>query len=366
MQKPPAAKKAKPSRNRSSRSDFFIPGPGYLSLDDGSVWEGVLADSQAGPCTGEVVFNTGMTGYVESLTDPSYAGQILVFTYPLIGNYGVDVGAVESDTIQVSGVIVSEAADNWSHPRSESSLSEWLQTHNVPLLSGVDARALTKHLRVSGTKPGMISTEPKNSGKIKPEKKFISIPKPITYNPTATKTVILVDCGTKENILRSLLDLPLRVKRVPHDYDYTDEAYDAVLLSNGPGDPADYQAAVEITRKALRGDKPVFGICLGSQIMGLAAGARTYKLTFGHRGHNQPCIEQGTDRAFITSQNHGYAIEESSLPKDWEVTFRNLNDDSVEGVRHKTKPFFSVQFHPEACPGPTDTEWLFERFHESL
>lgn len=366
MQKPPTKKKPKTNRNRSSRSDFFIPHPGYLSLDDGSIWEGIRTDDRATPCVGEVVFNTGMTGYIESLTDPSYAGQILVFTYPLIGNYGVDIKAVESDAIQVSGVIVSEAVSNWSHPQSKISLAEWLQTQNIPLLSGIDTRSLTKHLRVSGTKPGMISTEPNNTGEIKLEKKFVSIPKPITYNPTAAKTVVLVDCGAKENILRSLLKLPVRVKRVPHDYDYTGEVYDAVLLSNGPGDPADYRAAVEITRKALLGNKPVFGICLGSQIMGLAAGARTYKLKFGHRGHNQPCIEQGTDRAFITSQNHGYAVEESSLPKDWEVTFRNLNDDSVEGVQHKTKPFFSVQFHPEACPGPTDTEWLFERFHKSL
>jgi carbamoyl-phosphate synthase small subunit len=153
---------------------------------------------------------------------------------------------------------------------------------------------------------------------------------------------------------------------VPHDYDYTDEAYDGVLLSNGPGDPTDYQAAIAITKKALKKGKPLFGICLGNQLMGLAAGAKTYKLKYGHRGHNQPCLESSSSRGFITSQNHGYAIRETSLPKGWQATFKNLNDGSVEGIAHVSKPFFAVQFHPEACPGPTDTQWLFERFYKSL
>jgi carbamoyl-phosphate synthase small subunit len=195
---------------------------------------------------------------------------------------------------------------------------------------------------------------------------FVSISKPVTFNSKEPKTVILVDCGTKENILRSLLRLPVNVRRVPYDYDYTNEHYDGVLISNGPGDPADYLKTISIARKVLKIGKPVFGICLGNQIMALAAGAKTYKLTYGHRGHNQPCQELDNNRCFITSQNHGYAIREKSLPKDWSVSFRNLNDNSVEGIEHKSKPFFSVQFHPEACPGPTDTEWLFNRFYKTL
>jgi carbamoyl-phosphate synthase small subunit len=160
--------------------------------------------------------------------------------------------------------------------------------------------------------------------------------------------------------------LPVQIKRVPYDYDYSNEKFDGVMLSNGPGDPTDYDETIKITRKVLSKGKPVFGICLGSQIMGLAAGANTYKLKFGHRGHNQPCLETKTNHGYITSQNHGYAIDEKSLPKDWRVTFRNLNDGSIEGIAHKSKPFFSVQFHPEASPGPTDTEWLFESFYKSI
>jgi carbamoyl-phosphate synthase small subunit len=173
--------------------------------------------------------------------------------------------------------------------------------------------------------------------------------------------VILVDCGMKTNILRSLMRFPATIKRVPHDYDYTSERFDGVVFSNGPGDPTDYQATIAIAKKALKLNKPIFGICLGSQVMALAAGAKTYKLQYGHRGHNQPCIT-GSERCYITSQNHGYAIDEKTLPRGWKVLFRNLNDSSVEGIEHATRPFFSVQFHPEASPGPTDTAWLFERF----
>ncbi len=307
-----------------------------------------------------------MTGYVESLTDPSYAGQILAFTYPLIGNYGVNVKSAESDKIQVNGVIVSEAAVNWSHLHSDRSLLEWLHSQNIPILSEVDTRALTKHLRAKGTMAGIISVNPSKSSSMQLKKSFVSIEKPIIYRRNETKKVILVDCGSKENILRSLLELPVQVKRVPYDYDYTNENYDGVLLSNGPGDPKDYEATVRIAGQALAIGKPIFGICLGTQIMGLAAGATTYKLKYGHRGHNQPCLETGTNRGFITSQNHGYAIDKHSLPKTWSVTFTNLNDGSVEGIKHRSKPFFAVQFHPEACPGPTDTAWLFERFYSSL
>lgn len=350
---------------RSERGDFFKPKTTALYLQDGAVFKGASPSWQSGAHHGEVVFNTGMTGYVESLTDPSYSGQILVFTYPLIGNYGVQQAAAESAKIQVAGVVVSEAATVWSHSQAQHSLLAWLRSQNIPILMDADTRALTKHLRARGTMLGTISSKAVRPQDMKYEPRLNSVREPVHYNQGGHKTIILVDCGAKENILRSILKLDAHVKRVPLDYDYTVEDYDGVVLSNGPGDPTDYPATIAIARKAMAAGKPVFGICLGSQVMGLAAGASTYKLPFGHRGHNQPCI--GADeRCFVTSQNHGYAIAEKSLPKGWRVSFRNLNDGSVEGIEHAIKPFFSVQFHPEACPGPTDTAWLFAKFHEAL
>ena len=337
-----------------------------MILTDGTIFQGVMPKWQQDEYFGEVVFNTGMTGYVESLTDPSYSNQILVFTYPLIGNYGVNIAAGESPKIRASGVIVSEASGHWSHSASDRSFLDWLESQNIPILIGADTRAITKHLRSKGTMIGAITNSHERIGKYKHEPKFVSVDMPIIYNEKKAKKVILVDCGAKENIVRSLLKLPVQVKRVPYDFDYTKESYDGVLISNGPGDPTDYKATVKIAKKALSINKPVFGICLGSQIMGLAAGAKTYKLKFGHRGHNQPCLASQSKRAYITSQNHGYAIDERSLPKGWKASFRNLNDGSVEGIEHVNKPFFSVQFHPEACPGPTDTEWLFDKFHEAM
>lgn len=352
--------------NRSERGDFLIETPSTLYLSDGKTFPGLAPAWQQDRYVGEVVFNTGMTGYVESLTDPSYANQVLVFTYPMIGNYGVQPDDAESDKIQVSGVIVSDLAMKGSHSQSVSSLLEWLKSQDIPTLTGVDTRALTKHLRSQGVMLGAISSKPVNVKKLSLKPKQVSPDKPVVYNKQHKKKVILVDCGAKDNILRSLLKMPAQVIRVPADYDYTDEDYDGVVLSNGPGDPTDYPATIAIARKALAKDKPVFGICLGTQIMALAAGAKTYKLLFGHRGHNQPCMDLTNQRCYITSQNHGYAIDEKSLPKDWRVSFRNLNDKSVEGISHVKKPFFSVQFHPEACPGPTDTAWLFERFAATL
>lgn len=350
--------------NRSEGGDFLSK-KGVLTLADGTVFSGKMPDWQAQTFVGEVVFNTGMTGYIESLTDPSYTNQILVFTFPLIGNYGIDVSTSESSKIHVAGVIVSNACINWSHTKSDRSLLDWLQSQNIPILSDVDTRAVTKHLRTRGTMAGAISAEPAKTEDMQLETKIISIKEPEIYGE-GPKKVILVDCGAKENILRSLLELPVQVKKVPYDYDYTQEEYDGVLLSNGPGDPTDYQSTINIAKKALQKGKPIFGICLGTQVMALAAGAKTYKLKFGHRGHNQPCLESHTDRGIITSQNHGYAIDAATLPAGWEVTFRNLNDDSVEGIQHKDKPFFSVQFHPEACPGPTDAAYLFKKFQEML
>ncbi len=352
--------------SRSERNVFFNQKPGRLTLSDGTVFEGTMPEWQSENRDGEVVFSTGMTGYVESLTDPSFAGQILVFTYPLIGNYGVDPAAAESDRIQVRGVVVSELAPHWSHGTGQLSLPEWLKKQNIPLLTGVDTRALTKYLRTRGVMAGTLSSSSVQAPKAV-KIPIISIPKPVVYGAgKGKKRVILVDCGLKENILRSLLALDLQVKRVPYNYDFSGENYDGVVLSSGPGDPADYTETIAITKKVLAGSKPLLGICLGNQIMALASGGTTYKLKFGHRGHNQPCQEDASKRCVITSQNHGYAIDEKTLPAEWRVSYRNLNDSSVEGIEHKTKPFFSVQFHPEACPGPTDSADIFKKFGAML
>jgi carbamoyl-phosphate synthase small subunit len=366
MRKSAATTQTITHRNRSERGGFFVAKKSKLYLSDGTTFDGLAPDWQTGVFSGEVVFNTGMTGYPESLTDPSYSNQILVFTFPLIGNYGVDLHTTESGKIQVAGVIVSEAAAGWSHTKSDRSLVEWLHSQNIPILTDVDTRALTKYLRTRGTMTGAIADTPVKPSDIKVEQKFVSIDEPVTYNPDGEKKVILVDCGAKENIVRSLVAKGLQVKRVPYDYDYTNENYDGVMLSNGPGDPTDYRVTVDIARKAIELGRPIFGICLGTQIMALAVGAKTYKLKYGHRGHNQPCLEISTNKGFITSQNHGYAINAKTLPKDWKVSFKNLNDNSVEGIEHISKPFFSVQFHPEAMPGPTDTAWLFEKFRGIL
>lgn len=352
--------------NRSNRGVFFRTRPSALYLRDGAVFPGERPVWDRRPVTGEVVFNTGMTGYVESLSDPSYAGQILVFTYPLIGNYGVQTADAESEKIQVSGVIFSEGVHNFSHTKADQSVYKWLASQNIPILTGVDTRALTKHLRLGGTVAGTISDLPVEPKSIRLPRRLEPQGEPQIYNAESSKKIIFVDCGAKDNILQNLLKLPLSVKRVPADYDYTSEDYDGVLISNGPGDPASYKKTIAIVARALKSKKPIFGICLGSQLMALAAGGKTYKLRFGHRGHNQPCIQDVDQRCFITSQNHGYAVREDSLPVDWRVNFRNLNDGSVEGIEHKTKPHFAVQFHPEACPGPTDTAWLFERFYQTL
>jgi carbamoyl-phosphate synthase small subunit len=347
---------------RPAGGDFFVK-PGALLLEDGTRFDGFVPEWQDDGIVGEVVFNTGMTGYVETLTDPSYSGQILTFTYPLIGNYGVpDPETWESDRMHLRGVVVSELTTDWSHETGERSLLEWLREQKVPVIAGIDTRALTKKLREHGVMAGTIRSDrsaAKLPAYIAPA--IVSISEPRVYNPSGHKTIIAVDCGMKENILRHLVLRGYRVKRVPHDYDYTAEVYDGVLLSNGPGDPTDYAAAIRVLERAMLRDKPIFGICLGSQLMGLAAGAKTYKLLYGHRGHNQPAIRPD-GQGFITSQNHGYAIDEATLPEGWEVSFRNLNDNSIEGIRHRTKPFSAVQFHPEAAPGPTDTNWLFEEF----
>ena len=327
-----------------------------LILEDETTFEGEMP--LGGSVCAEIVFTTGMCGYAESLTDPSFAGQILVFTYPMIGNYGVCESECESKKIFVSGVIVSESCKNWNHHGSTLSLLEWLKREGIPIMTGVDTRALTKKLRAAGTMQGSMG------GATKPSReRLISMVSSVQKRVYGKgKRVIAVDCGMKENILRSLRSFPLEVVTVPFDYDYSNEEYDGVFLSNGPGDPEDCKETIAILKKAMKREKPIYGICLGAQLMALACGATTYKLPFGHRGQNQPCVDVETKRCYITSQNHGYAVDEKSLPEGWKVTFRNLNDDSVEGIAHETLPFYAVQFHPEAAPGPTDTRWLFEKF----
>lgn len=341
-----------------------------LILKDGTMIEG---ESFGAPvsATGEVVFNTGMVGYVETLTDPSYAGQILVLTYPLVGNYGVPSEKYfESEKIQVAGLIVSEYSENYSHRQAVESLGAWLSRSKVPAITGVDTRALTKKLRTSGVMLGQISTNGKKKAFIDPNKDNlvakVSISKKKTY-PAAPHAkpvrIIAVDCGMKENIARSFVARGATVVRVPWNYDFTKEEYDGLFISNGPGDPMACIETIKHLATALNDKKPILGICLGSQLMALAAGAKTYKLKYGHRSQNQPCIDmQSGKRCYITSQNHGYAVDEKTLPKEWKVWFTNANDGSVEGIRHTKLPFRSVQFHPEANPGPVDTAWVFDDF----
>jgi len=346
--------------------------PAQLILETGEVFYGQAPASQDGSSYfGEVVFNTGMVGYVESLTDPSYAGQILSFTYPLIGNYGVSAPATwESTQSHVSGVVMSELAPFYSNHSAELSLADWLQQQKIPCIMGVDTRALAKRLRMQGVIPGAITPLHHTPSKFENFSstdwvKKVSVKEPINYG-SGEKLVIAIDCGMKENIIRCLLQYPIRVKRVPYNYDFTQEEFDAVFISNGPGDPVHCQETIAILKKAMAKGKPTFGICLGTQLMALAVGAKTYKLSFGHRSHNQPCLDLQSERCYLTSQNHSYAVDETTLPKDWRVNFRNLNDQSVEGIEHKELPFFAVQFHPEAAPGPMDTTWLFQKFYDLM
>lgn len=338
-----------------------------LVLEDKSEFEG-YSFGYGRSTNGEVVFNTGMVGYEESLTDPSYYGQILVLTYPLIGNYGVS-NNFESEGIKIKGLIVSSYIDEYSHSDAQKSLAQWLIQEKIPAIFGIDTRALTKKLRERGVMLGKIVFDNKDLDFINYNQENlaakVSIKKPKIHGQ-GKKKVILVDCGYKKSILNNFLKRKIEVKLVPWDYDYTQENYDGLFISNGPGDPAKCDKTINYLKKALNQNKPIFGICLGSQIMGLAAGAKTYKLKYGHRSQNQPCLMVGSKKCYLTSQNHGYAIKEGSLPKDWEIMFTNINDETIEGIRHRTKPFLSVQFHPEVHPGPDDTSFLFDEFIKLL
>ena len=361
-----------------------------LILDDGTEFCGWSFGYEAN-AVGEVVFNTAMTGYPESLTDPSYAGQILVTTYPLIGNYGVpETGGeplpkfMESERIHVKGLVVADYSEKYSHWNAKESLAEWLKREKIPAITGIDTRRLTQRLRESGVMRGRIiisensdCSEHSDYGSINWVEQ-VSCKEVITYksDPTAAANsslftlhssfprVVLIDCGVKANIIRCLVNRGVEVIRVPWNYDFNRLDFDGLFLANGPGDPEQCNKTVEHIRTFLNNPnvRPLMGICLGNQLLARAAGAKTYKLKYGHRSHNQPVQLVGTTRCFITSQNHGYAVDASTLPADWEPLFVNMNDGSNEGIRHKTMPWFSAQFHPEACSGPTDTEWMFDEF----
>jgi len=347
-----------------------------LILQDGSTFLGHSFGSKE-TVAGEVVFNTGMVGYPESLTDPSYRGQILVLTYPLIGNYGVPGNELEynllkyfeSNRIQVQGLIITDYSYNYSHWNAKKSLSDWMKEYDIPGIYGIDTRELTKKLRTKGTLLGKIVNGNKKILLKDPNKRNLaaeaSIKQPIVYEK-GKKRIILVDCGTKNSIIRAFLRRNFTVVRVPWDFDFEQEKADGIVLSNGPGDPKKCKETIKHVETALSKNVPILGICLGSQILALAAGGNTYKLKYGHRSQNQPCVEAGTNRCYITPQNHGYAVDADTLPQDWREWFYNGNDQTNEGIKHISKPFFGTQFHPEASPGPDDTEFIFDMFVRAM
>ncbi len=321
---------------------------------------------------GEVVFNTGMTGYPESFTDPSYYGQILTMTYPLIGNYGVPDFSkrnepdsdFESQKIQIKGLIVSENATNYSHWKATQSLSEWLSEQNIPAICNIDTRSLTKVLRENGTMSGKIVIEedinffdPNNQNLMND----VSIKKPEIYGQ-GKKRIALFDCGCKSSIIKNFTRRNIEVLRLPWNSDITKKNFDAVFISNGPGNPKMCQETIKSAKYCLDNNIPTMGICLGHQILSLAAGADTYKLKYGHRSQNQPVMDIRSKRCFITSQNHGFAVDADNLPDGWSPWYINLNDHTNEGIIHESGRFMSVQFHPEATPGPVDTVFIFDRF----
>ncbi|MCZ6765714.1 MAG: glutamine-hydrolyzing carbamoyl-phosphate synthase small subunit [bacterium] len=348
-----------------------------IVLRDGAVFEGFIFGSHT-PAAGEEVINTGMVGYPEAITDPSYYGQILVLTYPLIGNYGVPSHATEdnipryfeSDRIQIRGLVTANYHGEYHHWNASRSLGDWLGAEKIPGVHGVDTRALTRHLRAKGTELGKIVID----GAAEPDwydpssenvVARVSRSEATTYG-SGDLHIVVVDCGVKNNIIRCLTRRGARVTVVPWDTDLGSVDYDGLLLSNGPGDPVQTQAVADRIKGCLDDARPIFGICLGCQVLGLAAGGTTFKLSYGHRGQNQPVAEKGTGKWAITSQNHGYAVDANSLSSDWEVWFSNGNDRTVEGLRLKGGPHRAVQFHPEAVCGPIDTAYLFDSFLDEV
>ncbi|HXX98945.1 MAG TPA: glutamine-hydrolyzing carbamoyl-phosphate synthase small subunit [Candidatus Bathyarchaeia archaeon] len=369
-------------------------------LEDGSIFEGIGFGYPAA-VAGEVVFNTGMVGYTETLTDPSYRGQILCLTYPLIGNYGVpsmdDIDEFglprffESDKIQVKGLIIHDLSIAASHWSCVKTLDEWLYEQRIPGVYNIDTRELTKKLRVNGVMAGAISSSVLQKGKMAnseidvmglssliknqqygqqdfmPE---VSTNIPREYGDNTKETIVLLDTGTKNSIIRNVLRIGFKVVSLPWDSSFEDVmVYEpkGVVISNGPGDPKVCKAAIKTAEQLIRASIPTLGICLGQQILALAAGADTYKLKFGHRGQNKPCMDLRNNRTYITSQNHGYGIDHKSLENTgFRIWFSNTDDQTVEGIEHESKPIIAVQFHPEASPGPYDCIFVFERFKELL
>lgn len=377
-----------PSRQyETDTNDFVIETaesparPMKLVLEDGTAMEGIaFAAEQA--VSGEVVFNTGMAGYVETLTDPSYRGQILCVTYPLVGNYGVpaprEPGTLgkpyEADRIQVQGLVVQNYVEGYSHHTATRSLGQWLASEGVTAVTGIDTRTLTRRLREAGTMNGWLFPADTSLEAARRTAAIVDMqddvfrlvaPRDLVTYPGGELRILLVDVGAKDNIVRSLLARGVTVLRAPWHARLTELAQhaDGVVIGNGPGDPKKLAPLVEQVRILLGSyRRPILGICLGNQILALAAGADTYKLPYGHRGVNQPVQDLLTRRCYISSQNHGYAVRDDSLPQDWEPWFVNINDGTNEGIRSRLRPFSGVQFHPEACPGPQDTEFLFDDF----
>ncbi len=366
--------------------------PAKLALEDGTVYTG-RAFGAAGERCGEAVFNTSMTGYQEVLTDPSYKGQIVTMTYPLIGNYGTNADDRESRKSHVEGFIVREVARHPSNFRSQDSLDDYLRAQNIIGLEGIDTRALVRRLRVRGAMNAVLSTTDGDDAslvhkartspgivgrdlvrEVVPEKSFTwadGFTNPfVTYLPHRPPThhVVALDYGMKWNILRCLVQVGCRVTVLPGTATADDvlaQKPDGIFLSNGPGDPEPLTYAFQTIRD-LAGKKPIFGICLGHQLLGLALGAQAFKLKFGHRGANQPVLNYRSNRVEITTQNHGFAVRTETLPADLEATHVNLNDQTLEGMRHRKWPIFSVQYHPEASAGPHDSSYLFEEFRQLM
>jgi carbamoyl-phosphate synthase small subunit len=343
-----------------------------LILENGMSFEGKAFGAPVST-SGEVVFNTGMVGYPEALTDPSYYGQILTSTYPLIGNYGVpnesneDITKCrwESSKIQAFGFIVANLSDVFSHWNADMSLDEWLKKEGIPGITGIDTRALTKVLRESGTMLGKIVVNDQDVEFYDPNKDLliekVTVKEPVEHGE-GDKTILLMDFGCKNSIIANVVKRGFKVIQVPYHYDYSAISYDGIVLSSGPGDPAQYMFMTDKIKAFMKEKKPILGICLGHQLLALTAGAKTYKLGYGHRSQNQPVIDRLSSRAYVTTQNHGYAVDTRTIPSGWVSWFENLNDGTNEGLWHRNLPILSTQFHPEAMPGPVDTGFIFDEF----
>jgi carbamoyl-phosphate synthase small subunit len=350
---------------------------GYLLLEDGTLFTGaVFGKGEA--VSGEVVFTTSMTGYQEILTDPSFCGQIVVFTYPLIGNYGINKGDFEAVNPSLAGVVISEQCAEPSNWRSKVTLDQYLRFTNLTGIQGIDTRMLTRILRKKGTMGGRIITSPlelallqADPSQLQPalsnQVSLVTTPKPY-FIPGGLETIVVIDCGAKKNIIKSLVHYGYSVLVVPAFTGWQEilaYAPIGVLISNGPGNPQDVLQVAE-TIKNMLGKVPVMGVCLGHQLLGLAMGMGAYKLPFGHRGANHPVKDLLSGKVMVTSQNHGFALDENNLPYEVEITHKSLNDHTIEGIRHKFLPAFSVQFHPEAAPGPVDAAYLYQQFHQLI